>query len=109
MVSGSMIYEVLLKVDAVVEARVMKWLTPHVRQMLTFDGFESARINRQADVRGPQVHLSVQYVLKDRSYFERYEAHDAARMRAEGLEAFPTGLSAVRSMWQVCGEFESLS
>lgn len=106
--SGSMVYEVSLVVDVSLAERLMAWLRPHVREMLTFDGFESARINRQAHASGSQTEFCVQYVLKDRACFHRYETAHAARMRAEGINAFPKGLSATRKMWQLCEVLSSV-
>lgn len=107
--SGSIIYEVLLSVDLNMEDRLMAWLTPHVREMLTFDGFKSARIHRQLDVSGKQVDICVHYVLKELQHFQRYEVEHAARMRAQGIEAFPVGLSATRAVWQMCAELTAES
>ena len=39
------VYEVNLQVDTEAAEAFMKWLGPHVEEMLTFDGFQSATIH----------------------------------------------------------------
>lgn len=106
-VSGSVIYEVLLEVESSVETRFMSWLEPHVREMLTFEGFESARISRDIASTETLVRVCVEYVLADMQSFTAYESTHADRMRAEGVEVFPEGLSAKRVMWRVHGDYVS--
>ena len=62
-VSCSLIYEVLLEIDGSMEGRFMNWLEPHVHEMLTFEGFESARINSDVKSTERLARICVQYEL----------------------------------------------
>ena len=96
---SAVIYEVRLSVDAEIRAAFLAWLTSHVEEMLSFEGFLSAKI-LDGDPTYPN-EISVQYTLENSEVFTRYEAENAERMRAEGLERFPEGLSATRRLWTI--------
>ena len=93
------IYEVRLTISPSIRAEFLRWLDEHVAEMLTFDGFVAAQI-LTGDAFEPN-EVSVHYSLEGRASFAQYEQTHAERMRAEGLRLFPTGLSAVRRLWDV--------
>ena len=93
------VYEVRLDISPKIRTEFLAWLRGHIAEMLSFNGFIDARI-LLGDTTVPN-DISVQYTLQDRESFARYEAEHAQRMRAEGLERFPEGLSATRRLWDI--------
>ena len=81
--------------DASVAERWLAWLRhPHLQDVLDA-GATSARAVR-LDTDG-EVTIEVHYTFADRAAFEAYERDHAARLRAEGLEAFPLDLGLTYS------------
>ena len=93
----TVIYEVRLTIALDIRVQFMDWLEAHVQEMLTFDGFVSAKILTAPSETFEEV--TVLYQLDSRSAFSAYEAKHAQRMRAEGLSHFPNGLKAERRLW----------
>lgn len=67
--------------------RWLRWLRDgHVAEVLA-GGATRAEVVR---LDGSGIEYEVQYHFPDRAAFERYERDDAPRLRAEGLQLFPT-------------------
>ena len=96
---SKVLYEVRLTVSAKIRREFMVWLTEHVAEMLTFEGFLTAQILSGDHTQPDEV--SVLYTLESRASFAEYEMTHADRMRSEGLTLFPEGLSAVRRLWDI--------
>ena len=98
----SFIYEVNLEIDNEVEQLFRDWLRPHIEEMLSFDGFQSASWcirncedeNNDKDV----VLWTIQYILDDRAAYTHYLETHAPRMRQEGLHLFGNSFRATRRL-----------
>ena len=98
----SFIYEVNLEVDENIAEQFSQWLTPHIEEMLSFDGFQSAqwliRNKEDEEIEKEVVLWTIQYVLDDKSSYEQYISTHAQRMRQEGLELFGGSFQASRRL-----------
>lgn len=91
-------YDVELQMDAALHDEYLAWLRAHVAEMLTLPGFMDAEILERRDpppAAGRRV-VVARYRLRDRTAWEGYLAHHAARMRAAGLAAFGSRVQASR-------------
>jgi hypothetical protein len=97
-VSGAVIYEVNLDLDAAIAGDYRHWLEAHVRELLALPGFEAARILEVCEPlpAAGRVGLCVQYTLRDRAALEAYFRDHAPRLRAQGLARFADRFSASR-------------
>ena len=99
---GAVVYEVSITADPEIGDAYAAWLDAHIAQMLALPGFESAVLFVDGDVspaEGAAPKWIVQYRLADRAAFDHYLAEDAARMRAEGQEAFGDQVRAERRVF----------
>jgi hypothetical protein len=101
---SSVIYEVNIAVDEDVLPAYMEWLAPHVREMLTFDGFLSAEVT-EPDGPGPfpvsdsgthRVRRTILYKVASLELLESYFSTHAARMREDGVARFGGKFEATR-------------
>ncbi|MDX1532483.1 MAG: DUF4286 family protein [Rhodothermales bacterium] len=90
------IYEVNLTVQPEIADAYAAWLAAHVREMLTFDGFEAAEWLEDAEAEGPARRWTVQYRVRSPEHLRRYFDAHAERMRGEGVERFGGRFSATR-------------
>lgn len=79
------------------------WLVDGHCQEVCEGGAEGAEI---VAMEGEALSFEVRYDFPDRATFERYEAEHAPRLRAEGLERFPTsrGISYARTSGEVLAQ-----
>eukprot|EP00929_Paragymnodinium_shiwhaense_P029954 TRINITY_DN17062_c0_g1_i1.p1 TRINITY_DN17062_c0_g1~~TRINITY_DN17062_c0_g1_i1.p1 ORF type:complete len:123 (-),score=44.92 TRINITY_DN17062_c0_g1_i1:332-700(-) len=95
------IYEVNLRVNADIEAAFLDWLRPHMKEMLTFPGFESASLckrqakDENAEEDPSKVLFTAQYMLASRQHLEQYITEHAPAMRGDGLKTFPPSADGV--------------
>jgi len=83
------IYEVNHEVAREVEKEYSKWLSSHVQQMLTFDGFESVDwYTREGEDNEQTVHWSLHYHVQSITHLITYQETYAEKMRAEGADRF---------------------
>jgi hypothetical protein len=95
------IYEVNLTVDASIADDYAAWLAPHIRQILTFEGFIRANWFEE-DSDDPNVRRwVVHYYVQDRASLDSYFANHAAEMRRDGLERFPGKFTASRRVLEL--------
>ena len=92
------IYEVNLTLLKNIQAEFEAWLIPHVQQMLTFKGFQQAKILRELFDQ-EQNKLTVQYEVDTLDHLQDYFEHHAGAIRAEGVEKFGTQFSATRRVF----------
>ncbi|MGB5622417.1 MAG: DUF4286 family protein [Gammaproteobacteria bacterium] len=95
MASGSVVYEVNLVFDPVIEEQFDDWLRGHVREMLGLPGFIDATIARVEREDG-RASRSIQYELQDRKALEQYLSDQAAGMRQAAVDRFGDQFSATR-------------
>ena len=88
--SGMLVYEVDLAVDAEIADAFRAWLPGHVAELLALPGFVSAEILAVEDPppAAGTVGWCVQYRLRDRGALDAYLRDHAARLRAEGVDRF---------------------
>lgn len=94
------IYEVNLTVNSSVAGQYEKWLTEHIREMLSFEGFISAEWFEVEGSESNKSVWSIHYRLKNRECLEKYFLAHAQRMRQEGLRRFAGKFSAHRRILQ---------
>lgn len=96
----NIVYEVNLAVDLDIARSYEVWLADHLREMVTFDGFESAdwfeRDAKEHELSLDQVHWTIHYRLRDRKTYADYISNHASRMRNEGIEKFGAAFQATR-------------
>ena len=94
------LYEVNLVVEAALTASYRPWLDEHIQEMLQFQGFEDAKLwVEQVDEQDDALRYTVHYVITAMDDLERYFAEHAERMRSDGMERFPVGVSAHRRVF----------
>lgn len=91
------IYEVNLKIHLNSAAEFQLWLADHVREMLTFPGFNKANLYQNDDSeRADCLELVVMYSVDSLESLNHYFCHHAAAMRQDGLTRFPEQFTATR-------------
>ena len=109
----SFLYEVNLEIDAYVAEKFGQWLTPHIEEMLSFDGFQSAQWytrNREDEgVEKDVVLWTIQYILENREAYTQYVNTHAPRMRQEGLDLFGGSFQASRRLLHQHSSFNKKS
>jgi hypothetical protein len=98
----SFVYEVNLEIDSHRADDFAQWLTPHIQEMLSFDGFIEAQwLSRDCPDESNTkdvVLWTIQYTLTNRMAYETYLSTHAPRMRKEGIERFSTNFRASRRL-----------
>lgn len=99
------IYEVNLKVSSEIYAAYMKWLKPHIKEMLDFEGFNKAVFLKESNYDDPKFeHITVQYYVDHMDDLNYYLEHHSQKMREEGIRKFPEGFSATRRFFEISDE-----
>lgn len=97
---SKVIYEVNLAVDLDIASAYQTWLTLHVQEMLTFDGFLDAtwyeRNPQDEKLASNRVYWTIHYQLENRQALENYLTQHASRMREEGISKFGNKFEAIR-------------
>lgn len=96
------LYAVELEMDASLRDEYLAWLRDHVRAMRALPGFLEARILQPIEPApaAGRCAFVVHYRLADRAAWEAYLAHDAPRMRAEGIARFGARVHASRRVFE---------
>lgn len=87
------LYEVVVTVARDRREAYLDWLRPHMREMLTFDGFLSANLHCDSE---DDCVFTCLYRLRDRAAMDAYLAGPAAAMRADGVARFGDSITAKR-------------
>lgn len=92
------IYEVNLSIDKSIYMQYMQWLKPHVTQMLSCPGFESAALYESKDLtaKTESHELTIHYQVKDEIALMHYLKEFAPKLQAEGKELFGDKFTATR-------------
>ncbi|WP_456425955.1 DUF4286 family protein [Rhodocaloribacter sp.] len=104
-----LIYEVNLRVDDEVADAFGTWLTDHIREMLTIDGFEGAVWLRLEPDRPHTKRWTVHYRVTDRAHLNAYFKQHAAAMREDGLRHFGGKFTADRRILDEVEAFKQQS
>jgi len=93
------LYEVVATLAPDIREDYMRWLEPHIKQMLSFDGFLSgeAFVNSENPCE-----VTSLYRLRDMDAMKAYLDGPAAAMRADGAKRFGDKLSAQRRILNLC-------
>lgn len=96
------VYEVNLRVAPDVLAAYRVWLGDHIAEILALGGFVAATVFAD-DAPDPDgwARLVVYYTLENRDALDRYLAHDAPRLRADGVARFGDRFAATRRILTV--------
>ena len=100
--SGAVIYEVNLDVDASVEADYRAWLQAHVAEILALPGFIGASVFDVVDPPAAQGRIAIctHYHLIDHAALQAYFERHAPRLRADGIARFGGRFTATRRVLQ---------
>lgn len=102
----TIIYEVNLKIQNDTAEDYLKWLRPHIDEILKLDGFVRADLfSRNPEDEGGEkdanhVYFTVQYHLVSRQALDDYLKNHAPRMREDGLKRFGGKFTASRRVLQ---------
>lgn len=88
------IYEVNLEINPDIIMEFDEWLDEHIKTMLEFEGFESAR--KLNTVESGTHFLTVQYYIKSQEDLDRYLRNHAETMREMGKNKFSGKFKASR-------------
>ena len=100
------IYEVNLKIISPVFDDYITWLTPHVHEVLSFNGFKRARyLVENPNQEDGLTKLTVQYEVDTLENLQHYLDNYAKHMRDDGLKNFPEQFSVIRRIFVVEQEF----
>ena len=90
---SAILYEVVINVAPEALEDYFSWLRPHMDEMLTFDGFQSADMFFNSE---NENEITCHYRLRDRAAMDAYLAGPAKEMRADGVKRFGDQISAKR-------------
>lgn len=99
------IYEVNLTLDADIYQDYLNWLKPHMKKMLTFNGFLNAELIENKESNGQKYYVSARYYIDNQSALEDYFNHYAKDMRQEGMDLFKNKFSASRNIYNIIEMF----
>ena len=89
------IYEVNIDLDPDIQDTYREWLTPHIREILKFEGFlEASVFTRESD--NEKIGLTVHYRARNRAAVEGYLENHSARFRKDASDRFGGRFSAKR-------------
>ncbi len=90
-----LLYEVTAHAQAPVADAYRDWLERHAAEMLAFDGFRRADLF-ETEAPAGTVAFVAHYHVESQAALDRYLAHDAPRMRADGTRRFGDAVQATR-------------
>jgi hypothetical protein len=102
-VSGTIVYEVNLDVDASIETEYRAWLRAHVDEILALPGFIGATVFDVVDPKPApgRIGICTHYRLADEASLLAYFEQHAPRLRADGVARFGDRFTASRRVLQV--------
>lgn len=94
---SGVVYEVSVDVDASIRDDYLRWLGPHVAEIVALPGFEGADTFEVVDPADPSLlRVCMRYRLVDAAALEAYLRDHAPRLRADGLARFGDRMRATR-------------
>ena len=101
------VYEVNYDVDKEIEKEYSEWLSSHIREMLGFEGFESADwYTRASDATEQAVHWSLHYHVRSMADLITYFDTHAESMKADGANRFGNRYQASRRILSLYRHFK---
>lgn len=93
----AVVYEVSVDVDAGLREDYLRWLGPHVAEILALPGFEGAETFEVVDPADPALlRVCMRYRLADAAALDDYLRDHAPRLRADGIARFGDRMRATR-------------
>ncbi|MCK0179807.1 DUF4286 family protein [Flavobacteriaceae bacterium S0862] len=100
------IYNVTVNVDESIHQEWLNWIKLHIPKVLATGKFIDAKLTKVLiDEEMGGTTYSVQYKAISREALESYYAHDAERLRNEGLKRFADKMLAFRTELEVIDEY----
>ncbi len=100
------IYNVTVNVDESIQQEWLNWIKLHIPQVLATGKFIDAKLTKVLiDEEMGGTTYSVQYKAKSREALDSYYAHDAERLRGDGLKRFADNMLAFRTELEVIDEY----
>lgn len=90
---NQILYEVVITVAPQARADYLAWLKPHMDEMLSFDGFQSADMFVNTE---DENEITCHYRLRDMVAMNAYLEGPAKAMRADGVKRFGDRINARR-------------
>ncbi|TJY37742.1 DUF4286 family protein [Pontimicrobium aquaticum] len=100
------IYNVTVNIDESIHQEWLNWIKLHIPKVLATGKFVEAKLTRvlvEEEMGGTT--YSVQYKAISREALDSYYAHDANRLRDEGLKRFADKMLAFRTELEVIDEY----
>ena len=92
-------YQVNVKVQKEISEKYYLWLTNHIKEIMTINGFLSANLSKLEDSSDINTEsYCVNYILESREKLENYFINFAPKMRQEGIDRFGNKFSAERKI-----------
>jgi len=86
---NAVVYEVSADVDAAIREDYLRWLGPHVAEIVALPGFTGAEVFEVVDPALPDMlRVCMRYRLVDEAALQAYLTDHAPRLRADGLARF---------------------
>lgn len=109
----SFLYEVNLEVQDSCAEEFAQWLSVHIEEMLSFDGFVSATWYNRENAEENNINSvslwTIHYQLLSKDHFSQYLREHAQRMRQEGMDKFGGQFSATRRLLYHTESYSTLS
>ena len=85
------IYEVNIEIPNDIKEDYITWLEPHIKDMVSFDGFIEAKLFEKSNIipNGEHIRIVVHYYLESEEALKNYLEQQATKMRSDGNTKFP--------------------
>lgn len=91
------LYEVNLEIHTDIFDSYMEWLTPHIKEMLMFKGFEKAELYENSETSNKEVTcITASYYVDNEQNLQHYLDEMSQKMREDGLKRFSGQFTATR-------------
>ncbi|MCL9780219.1 DUF4286 family protein [Vibrio sp. S4M6] len=101
------LYEVNLDISDSIYDDYMAWLTPHIKEMLKFEGFIKADIFHNTESEIGVKKVTAAYLVDSEENLNHYLSEMAASMRSDGINRFGDKFSATRRVLRLTESYES--
>ena len=101
-----LIYNVTVNIDDAIHSEWLKWIKPHISDVLATGCFTEAKLTRvlvEEEMGG--VTYSIQYRTKSRTLLNTYYKDYAEKLQQDGLLKFANGIVAFRTELEIIEEF----
>ena len=83
-------YEVNLKISSEIYSEYLEWLIPHIKEMLSFEGFLKADLYEDLEqaLNDEYVSITASYQVDSQENLQNYLSTKANHMREDGIKRF---------------------